>query len=251
MEFTNKFTGKATIYSKYRSSYPMAYIDYLINRNGLTNTHTLADIGSGTGILTKQLLDQNLKVIAIEPNNDMRISAEDELNHYEQFTSLNAAAENTGLPNSSVDLITVAQAFHWFDKDKFKLECQRILKQDANVALVWNSKVSSSDLVLENAEICRKHCSAFVGFSGGIEETPEMFQHFFRNGTYEYKEFENHLEYDLNSFIGRNLSSSYAPKETDDSYSHFIQSLSELYYKYSKNNVLIMPNLTRSYIGQV
>ncbi|WP_054026034.1 class I SAM-dependent methyltransferase [Bacillus sp. FJAT-28004] len=247
----DNFTGKAAIYSEYRSNYPMAYINYLIQSNKLSSNHTVADIGSGTGILTKQLLDTDLKVMAIEPNDDMRTTAEKELNHYSKFTSLNAAAEHTQLPDKSIDLITVAQAFHWFDKEQFQLECQRILKQDANVALVWNSRDSSSELVIENAAICRKYCPSFKGFSGGIEETPEMYQQFFRNGEYEYKVFEYHLEFDLNHFIGRNLSASYALKQTDEHYTAFIHSLSELYAKYSKNDVLIMPNLTRSYMGNV
>ncbi|MGG1634215.1 class I SAM-dependent methyltransferase [Paenibacillus sp. NRS-1760] len=247
----DNFTGKATIYSEYRSNYPMAYMNYLIQSNNLSPDHTVADIGSGTGILTKQLLDQDLKVIAIEPNEDMRSTAEKELNHYAKFTSINGAAEHTPLQGQSIDLITVAQAFHWFDKEQFKLECQRILKPDANVALVWNSRDASSELVIENAAICQKYCPAFKGFSGGIDKTPDVYEQFFRNGSYEFKVFEYHLEFDLDRFIGRNLSGSYAPKETDEQYEPFIQSLSELYAKYSKNDVLIMPNLTRSYMGNV
>jgi len=248
---TDNFTGKATIYSEYRSNYPAAYIEYLLQSNKLSSNDTVADIGSGTGILTKQLLEKNLNVIAVEPNDDMRAAAEKELNHYSQFTSLNAAAEQTQLPDNSIDLITVAQAFHWFDKDQFRLECQRILKQDANVALVWNSRDSASELVIENAAICKKYCPSFKGFSGGIDETPEMYGQFFRNGSYEFKVFEYHLEFDLDHFIGRNLSASYAPKQTDEQYTAFVQALSELHAAYSKNGALIMPNLTRSYVGNV
>lgn len=251
MGTTDNFTGKATIYSEFRPNYPFEYIQYLVNFNQLTSTHTVADIGAGTGILTRQLLDQQLRVIAIEPNSDMRAAAEQALHHYERFTSLSGAAEHTPLPSHSIDLITVAQAFHWFDKDQFRVECQRILKPDAYVALVWNSRVASSDLIMENAEICKEYCPSFKGFSGGIEETPEIFQPFFRNGEYVYKEFENPLPFDLNSFIGRNLSASYAPKPTDETYNNFIKSLSKLYDKYSKDNILIMPNRTRSYIGRV
>ncbi|MFX3635950.1 MAG: class I SAM-dependent methyltransferase [Candidatus Pristimantibacillus sp.] len=251
MGTTDKFTGKASIYSVFRPNYPLEYIQYLVEFNHLTSAHTVADIGAGTGILTRQLLEQQLKVIAIEPNSDMRAIAEQTLNHYERFTSLSGAAEHTSLPNHNVDLITVAQAFHWFDKDQFRVECQRILKPDAYVALVWNSRVASSDLIMENAEICKEYCPSFHGFSGGIDETPEIYQLFFRNGNYDYNEFKNPIQFDLNSFIGRNLSASYAPKPTDELYNRFVQSLSELFDKYSRDNLLSMPNGTRSYIGQV
>lgn len=251
MEIPEKFTGKADIYSKYRPSYPMDYINYLISYNSLISESVIADIGSGTGILSKQLLDKKLKIIAIEPNKDMRTQAEQLLNNYTGFISINGTAENTTLQDKSIDLITVAQAFHWFDKDKFKLECSRILKSNSNVALVWNSRDFSSEIVQENAEICKKTCPLFKGFSGGIEETPEIYKQFFKDGKYEYQVFQNHLEFKLNNFIGRNLSASFAPKITDKNYNKFIDELKELFTKYSKNNKLVVPHITRSYIGNV
>lgn len=83
----------------------------------------VADIGSGTGILSRQLLVRGLHVIGVEPNNDMRNVAEQSLNIHSRFISINATAENTTLKENSVDLVTVAQAFHWFDKKAFKIEC--------------------------------------------------------------------------------------------------------------------------------
>jgi len=251
MDATNRFTGKAAIYAEYRSTYPPQYIDYLVSSSSLTPEHRIADIGSGTGILTRQLLNRGLQVSAIEPNADMRAAAESALQHYSGFSSFNGTAEQTELPDQSIDFITVAQAFHWFDKESFLRECRRVLKQDARVALVWNSRVSTSELIMANWEICKAYCPEFIGFSGGIEETPAIYQQFFRNGEYEYRQFENPLTFDLNSFIGRNLSASYAPKQTDEQYDPFVQALTELYAKYSKDDVLVMPNATRSYMGKV
>lgn len=251
MDTTKKFTGKADIYSKYRPHYPKEYINYLVSYNNLTSNNTVADIGSGTGILTEQLLEKDLKVIAVEPNDDMRSIAEKRLKNHPKFVSIKGIAENTGLRSKSVDLITVAQAFHWFDKVKFKNECIRILKPNLNVALVWNSRDSSSQMILENVEICKNLCPSFNDFSGGIEETPEEFEQFFRDGKYEYRTFQNDLEYNLDDFLGRNLSASYAPKSTDSNYKEFIKELTELFMKHSKDNKIILPNVTRSYIGKV
>ncbi len=251
METTIKFTGKADVYVQYRPGYPKEYISYLISHNNLTSEKTVADIGSGTGILTRQLLEKKLKVIAVEPNDDMRTAAEQALKNYPDFISMNGTAENTGIKDNSVDLITVAQAFHWFDKIKFKLECMRILKPDSTVALVWNSRDLSSELMAENAAICRKLCPSFKGFSGGMKETSEIYRQFFRDGKYESDTFQNDLEYDLDSFVGRNLSASYAPKNADPNYKEFVEAIAELFKKYSKDNRIILPNTTRSYMGKV
>ncbi|MEB9193609.1 class I SAM-dependent methyltransferase, partial [Bacillus cereus] len=193
MKTTENFTDRADMYAKYRPSYPNEYIDYLLPANQVKGNRIVADIGSGTGIFSRQLLESGLHVIGVEPNDDMRKMAEQSLKLYSRFQSIKATAENTTLKENSVDLVTVAQAFHWFDKEAFKIECQRILKQKANVALVWNSRDLTSPLIKENAEICQKTCPNFKGFSGGIDETPEVFNSFFKDGKYEFKEYQNDL----------------------------------------------------------
>ncbi|MDB8805765.1 class I SAM-dependent methyltransferase [Romboutsia sp. 1001216sp1] len=116
----NKFNGMGKIYSKYRPSYPFDFIDYLFTDVGISQRSIIADIGSGTGILTRQLLEKGSKVYGIEPNADMRDIAETNLNNFLGFTSVNGNAENTTIDDNSVDYITVAQAFHWFDRERFK-----------------------------------------------------------------------------------------------------------------------------------
>lgn len=245
------FTGKADVYAKYRPSYPNEYIDYLFSANQLKGDQIVADIGSGTGIFSRQLLERGLNVIGVEPNDEMRMVAVQSLKQYPRFQSIKATAENTALKGNSVDLVTVAQAFHWFDKKAFKIECLRILKQRANVALVWNSRDLTSPIIKENAAICQKTCSDFNGFSGGMEETPEVFNNFFKDGKYEFKMYQSDLVFDYEGFLGRNLSASYAPKKNDKEYKRFIFLLSELFEKYSKNEKIVLQNITRSYLGNV
>lgn len=60
---------------------------------------------------------------------------------------------------------TVAQAFHWFDRDRFKAECQRILKLDGSVVLLWNSTDNNSPINIEIANINRRLCEKFDGYS--------------------------------------------------------------------------------------
>ena len=60
---------------------------------------------------------------------------------------------------------TVAQAFHWFDRDRFKAKCQRILKLDGSVVLLWNSTDNNSPINIEIANINRRLCEKFDGYS--------------------------------------------------------------------------------------
>ncbi len=251
MKTTENFTDKAEIYAKYRPSYPNEYIDYLFSANQLKGEQTVADIGSGTGILSRQLLEKGMNVIGVEPNDDMRKMAEESLSFHSRFKSIKGTAEHTTLKGNSIDLVTVAQAFHWFDKKAFKMECQRILKQNANVALVWNSRDLTSPIIQENAAICQKTCSNFKGFSGGMEDNPAIFNSFFKDGKYELIKYQNDLIFNYEDFLGRNLSASYAPKKHDDEYENFIFLLSGLFEKYSKNGQIVLQNITRSYLGNV
>ena len=248
----NKFNRMGEIYSKYRPSYPSNFIDYLFTDLGISQRGIIADIGSGTGILTRQLLEKGNKVYGIEPNADMRIIAENNLKDFPKFISVNGSAENTTIEDNSVDYITVAQAFHWFDREKFKKECQRILKPEGKVILIWNTRDTDNELVIENYEINRKYCPNFKGFSDGMygKTNNDDFSDFF-NGKYETKVFPNNLIFNMDGFIGRNLSSSYALKSNDIQYNSYVNELKKIYRKYSNNGQLIMPNLTRSYVGNV
>lgn len=87
--------------------------------------------------------------------------------------------------------------------------------------------------MIENAEICQKTCPNFKGFSGGMVESPEIFNSFFKNGKYEFKMYQNDLLFDYEGFLGRNLSASYAPKKMTKS----MNVLFFLFQSYSKNTV--------------
>ncbi|KAB8126288.1 class I SAM-dependent methyltransferase [Gracilibacillus oryzae] len=251
MKSADKFTDKAEVYAKYRPSYPHEWIEYLVSETGINKNDIIADIGSGTGILSRVLLERGFTVIGVEPNDDMRTIADQTLKPDPRFISVKATAENTTLKDNSLDLITVAQAFHWFDMEQFRMECKRILKQDAKVALVWNSRDRSADINKQSAEVCQKYCLNFKGFSGGMEETPIAFEQFYKDGKYDFKYFRNDLPFDLDGFLGRYLPASYAPKKTDKEYKPFITALTELFEKYSSNGKIVMPNITRSYLGKV
>src|SRR5213595_654680 len=127
---TKRFSNRVENYIKYRPGYPDAVIDLLTEECRLTQQSIIADIGSGTGILSELFLKNGNSVFAIEPNAAMRRTAEDLLRKHPKFTSIDAAAEATTLDIASVDFVTAAQAFHWFDRKNARKEFARILKPE-------------------------------------------------------------------------------------------------------------------------
>lgn len=245
----DKFNGKGETYARFRPGYPREWLDYLYSDVGVSSGSVIADVGSGTGALTRQLLQRGSKVYAVEPNAEMRKICENSLAGSPGFVSVIGTAENTTLAAGSVDFVTAAQAFHWFDRCAFRAECVRILKQSGRVVLVWNSREAESKIVLANGEINRKYCPDFRGFSGGTAHE-EVFSDFFYR-QYEEKVFANPLQYNKKGFIGRSLSASYALKACDRNYDAYISELETLFDRYSVGGILTVPNRTRSYCGRV
>src|SRR5262245_48050038 len=134
---TERFSSRVENYIKYRPGYPAAALDLMQRKCGLSNDSIFADIGSGTGISTELLLQRGYAVYGVEPNPDMREAAERLLSGYPRFYSQNGTAEATNLPNSSIDCIVAAQAFHWFTREPAHTEWQRILKPGGWVVLIW------------------------------------------------------------------------------------------------------------------
>ncbi|WDV48038.1 class I SAM-dependent methyltransferase [Clostridiaceae bacterium M8S5] len=232
-----KYTSNAEKYSKYRSEYPTKFIDYLYEDVGLSNNSIIADIGSGTGKLSKQLLLKGSNVYSVEPNDDMRRVAEKGLSKFSNFMTINGKAENTTLQDSSVDFITVGTAFHWFDMEQFKKECQRILRPNGKVILVWISRPVNRNKVFE---------INFNGLSGGKEESPELISPFFKKGNFEHRIFQQASSYTKDSFIGRALST--FDKLTDEKY---IYELSHLFDNHKVNGSITITRYTRSFVGMV
>ena len=125
------------------------------------------------------MLERGSTVYGVEPNTDMRRKAEKELCGFKKFFSIAASAENTGLKSGSVDIITSAQAFHWFDTLKFKQECRRILKSRDLVVLIWNTRDENDSVTIKCRDVFSKYCPEFKGFSDGIGQDDKRIEEFF------------------------------------------------------------------------
>lgn len=242
----NKFTGKAELYSKYRPSYPERLIDWLYET---TNAKAVADIGAGTGVFTSALLKKPWSVTAVEPNTDMLSVLKSDLGN--RVKTVVASAESTTLDTACVDLVTVAQAFHWFDKARFKEECQRILTRDGRLAIVWNSRCQNS-LEEERNKICMKYCDCYR--SGHAQTGYDDFDGdtFLRNEYFKNTDFlrlENERFVTREQFIGDNLSRSYAPRRGDSGYDGFVRELENAFSKYEKDGRVSQNYITDCYLG--
>jgi ubiquinone/menaquinone biosynthesis C-methylase UbiE len=145
----NRFSDRASDYAKYRPSYPPEAIAQILNDLGDPTQIVAADIGAGTGISSRLLGDRGCSVWAIEPNAIMQESAVPHpLVQYQQ-----GSAEQTGLPDASVHLVTCFQAFHWFHPETALAEFRRILKPSGRLALVWNNRDQDDAFTNEYSEL--------------------------------------------------------------------------------------------------
>lgn len=250
MDNTKRFSGRADNYVKGRPGYPKKLFDCLYDDYGLSKASVIADIGAGTGKFSKYLLDMGSTVYLIEPNDDMRNAAQNELSDYSKAIFINGSSDMTNLKDNSVDFITAAQAFHWFDADKFKEECKRILKPGGRVILVWNTRDMSSEFNIKGYEIYKKYCPLFKGYHGGMRDDDKRITDFFDHDCKKLN-FENPLVFTKEKFISRSLSASYSLKKDDENFGTYINALENLFEQYCVNDVVIMKNNTVAYIGGV
>src|SRR5580704_17335722 len=139
-----RFSSRVDDYVRYRPGYPAALYAWLAAEGRLDAGSVVVDVGSGTGILSRGLLESGgARVVGVEPNAAMRAAAERSLAGQPRFESVDASAEATGLPAASADLVIAAQAFHWFDPPRARVEFARILRPSGLVALVWNQRSDS------------------------------------------------------------------------------------------------------------
>ena len=127
------FASAADVYERARPSYPAEAVAWLVDRTEIGPGSTVLDVGAGTGKLTRLLLASGARVVAVEPIEEMRALVED-------AEAVEGTAEELPFTDASADVVTVAQAFHWFDAERALAEIHRVLRPDGYLVLVWNSR---------------------------------------------------------------------------------------------------------------
>lgn len=251
MDATLRFSDRVENYEKYRPTYPAEALGLLEAECGLAPGAKVADVGSGTGISTGLLLDRGATVFAVEPNAEMRAVAEAKFGGREGFVSVPSPAESTGLDPRSIDLVTAAQAFHWFDKPAFREECRRILKPGGFAALMWNNRRTDSSPFLKEYEALLRNLGTDYLRVDHNMVSDDDFRAFFGSGGYTLSKFPNEQVFGWEGFLGRVLSSSYTPPTGHPDHEPLVNGLREIYDRYQQDGKVAFEYDTEVYWGQV
>jgi SAM-dependent methyltransferase len=245
---TQRFSSRVDNYVRYRPGYPDEVLALLEEQCGLTPDTVVADIASGTGLWTRLLLENGNSVFGVEPNQDMRNAGEQFLRAYPRFTSVAGAAEATTLPDRSVDIVTAAQAAHWFDPPRARREFVRILKPGGWTVLLWNERLTGSTPFL------RAYEQLLLDFGTDYKEvrherTTAEIRGFFAPATYQEAVFKYRQEFDYEGLEGRLLSSSYTPQPGHAKYAPMMQALRRIFDQQQRNGQVHFDYDTRVFYG--
>ena len=247
MKSTERFTSRVENYHLYRPSYAQAFLDELKQALIGAPEASLADIGSGTGILSQQLLEAGWRVSGIEPNDAMRQLAEKQLESYPRFRSLKGTAEATGLEAHSVDLVVAAQAFHWFEPETARKEFLRILKPGGKVVLVWNIRQHSTDFLKAYEDFLHRYSTDYQLVDHQRFDW-EGIAHFFRD-QYQRKETPNPQMMDWQKLWGYSQSCSYALPPGHPDFDQSREMLKKTFEQYAERSTISMLYHTIWYTG--
>jgi SAM-dependent methyltransferase len=253
MKPTERFSNRADDYRRYRPGYPVAVIDLMRDACGLKTGAAVADIGSGTGIFTKLLLEGGFDVTAVEPNDPMRLAAEEDLRHFPRFHSVAAAAEHTGLPEAPFVAITVAQAFHWFDHQAARQEFQRLLRPDGWVFIIWNNRqIDTSPFVRDYESLLKTLGEPYEAAAHRDQDAgTRSLEVLFPAGSFQLAEFDNPHIMDWPGLRGRFLSASYVPAKDDPRHEEYLRRLEQIFHRHSANGQVTSDQKTKVYYGKL
>src|ERR1700747_2159430 len=167
-----RFSNRVADYVRYRPGYPAALMELLRGECGLRADHAVADVGSGTGILAKLFLENGNRVFGVEPNEEMRNAGDEFLVDQKKFSRFHGFSKPPTRPDSIVDFITAAQAFHWFEPAATRREFLRILKPRGWVVVIWNDRrISETAFGRAYEDVLVRYGTDYTGVK---EAYPEM-----------------------------------------------------------------------------
>lgn len=247
---TQRFSSRVDNYARYRPGYPPEVMDLLRSECGLTPDSVIADVASGTGIFTRMLLENGNSVFGVEPNAKMRKAGEEYLEEFAQFTSVDGTAEATTLPDYSADVVTAAQAAHWFDCEKARREFLRVLKSRGWCVLLWNERQ------LDSTPFLRAYESLLLEYGTDHEKvrheiTTARIDEFFGAPGFREQVFPSRQEFDYPALEGRLLSSSYAPQLDDPKCPLMLRELKKVFEACQVNGKVAFEYNTRVFYGRL
>lgn len=231
----NIFSGRELDYEKFRTPYAQCLADFLSSEIQISDKDIIADIGSGTGLLSMLLLNLGARVFGVEPNKQMRLLGEKNLGHYRNFISIAGSAEHTNLPDHSVNIISAGNAFHWFDPLGARQEFKRILKPNSLVLLIRSDwKQVSMPHMQTYDKIIGRYCVGRTGIVSDPKLEERSISKFFDNYKIKNLGVSNYL-YNKLQLKGRFLSTSFAPQLGHREHKAAMNELDMLFDEYAEN----------------
>lgn len=230
--------------------------DYL-KKLGVYNK-VVADVGSGTGRIAIDLLENKNVVYAIDPDANMRNICENKCGQYKNFISINGTDLDMNIPNHSVDYVLVSQSYHRFNSFLFKKECERVLKDKNNVIIIWYRVDFNNPIYAEMLTSIKNNYSDYETryetdeLSGAkIEEKANNVAAInFFNGNSNMDSILSKASLDLEEFLTFGLSLVIFPithklnnvsevlKQKSFKKTNYIDDLKLIFNKYAKNNMI-------------
>jgi SAM-dependent methyltransferase len=246
---THRFSNRVSDYVRYRPHYPRELVAWLNETIGFSPAWRVADIGSGTGIFSKLLLENGNVVVAVEPNDAMRFEAESALAAFPSFESVRGTAEATTLPDHCVDLVAAAQAFHWFHPSATKQEFHRILKPGGWALIVFNTRVVDANSFSRDYEkLLQTRAVDYTRVDHRLVDAERL-----RAVFDEYREWRHRWikRHDLAGVLGLSGSSSYTPAPGHPDHESFYDALRAAFNEHERGGYVDFLYETEAYLGRV
>lgn len=244
-----RFSDRVADYVRYRPGYPPALMAWVRDELGVTAGARVADIGAGTGISSRQFLEAGHAVVAVEPNAAMRAAAERWLGDTPRFRAVDGSAEATTLADHSVELVSAAQAFHWFDMQAVHREWARILVPGGLALVYWNSRLLDSSGFMRGYEaLLQEYGTDYTAVAERYQDDATM-QAWYGAGFSAMTSLPNMQRLDLDALRGRLLSSSYAPLAGDPRHTPMLAALQALFERHAVDGHVDFDYQTRAFAG--
>ena len=246
---TERFSNRVGDYVRHRPGYPAGLVAWLHEAQGIDAGQSVADIGAGTGISTRMWRDAGHEVVAVEPNAAMREAGAATFADDQRVRWVAGTAEDTTLGDASVDVVSAAQAFHWFDPAPTRAEWARILRPGGLAVLLWNIRaVERSPLMAEYDALQHAHG---IDYAQVADRHPddETVALWYGGGLRATASFPHAQRLDFEGLLGRLLSSSWAPRAGHPKHAPMVAALRTLFDRHAVDGRVEFDYDARAFIG--
>jgi len=248
MDTKQVFSRKAEKYAKYRWEYAARAIETILDLTQMSILSTVADLGAGTGKLTKHFVGKAQRIYAIEPNFELRQILSRDLGAIPSISVMDTCAEDTKLPDNTVNVITVAQAIHWFDPEPARQEMLRILKEAGWLALIRNYGADGEPNKAVQSLMTEEYGADFSVLTERPEEKPARF--YFANDDFQRYVFPFAFHQGWEEFLGTLTTVSFMPDEDHPLFPKLEARAREIFSQYSNHGDWKVEGETELIVGQ-